>query len=308
MAKGISIHIGVTTVDTNAYGDLGTLRGCDNDATAMAHLAEAQGFRGLTLGNLDADVAPQPLLEKEAKKNTILALIRGAAQRLEAGDVFLMTYSGHGAQVKNENPDIDKEANGMDEFICPFDHPLLDDELSVEWRRFKKNVRVVLIADSCHSGNLVEGAADTAVATPAGGSPVFSGVGAGGGGAATVAAPEVTTTQRDKTLTESQVSGIVERHPELFNRPKAPPSDPDALVMGLSACADNETTRDNKPNSDFTAALLRVWDHGSFAGTHEELIQRIGKELPRQHPKYSGVLGPDGDAKEAFEAQKALRI
>src|SRR5690242_1046422 len=119
MAKGISIHIGVPKVNEKEKGEFGTLQGCDNDATEMAKLAKTRGFRGLMPDGSDAD-EPQVLVDEDAKKPTILKLIQTAAIRLEAGDFFLMTYSGHGGQAKNQNP-ADEKDDGEDEFLHPFD-------------------------------------------------------------------------------------------------------------------------------------------------------------------------------------------
>ncbi len=45
MAKGISLHIGVNTVNPLTYNNwIGQLFACENDAKSMQALAEASGF------------------------------------------------------------------------------------------------------------------------------------------------------------------------------------------------------------------------------------------------------------------------
>ena len=73
------------------------------------------------------------LLTKAATRAKVLAGIRAAARRLKKGDLFLLTYSGHGGQV----PDVTgEEADSRDETWCLFDGELIDDELYFALSRF----------------------------------------------------------------------------------------------------------------------------------------------------------------------------
>ena len=309
MTKGISIHVGVTEVDESAYGPFRTLRGCDNDAKKMAQLADVQKFRGLDPANLAVDVAPRALLEKDAKKDTILALIREAAKRLQPGDMFLMTYSGHGFQVKDQRPK-NEEDDGQDEVLCPEDHPLLDDELATEWRKFKPNVRILVVTDSCHNGTVADVAdTDAGDGTHGTATPAFAGaaVETGGGGTAVAMREQKRTTKPVRTLTPEQVKGAVDRNRELFTKKREPKADLTALVISMAACGDNESTRDDLPNGAFTTALLAAWNDGTFAGTHRELLDGTRAALPNQHPQF-GIQGPKGKARDDFDAQQAFRI
>ena len=72
------------------------------------------------------------LLTKAATRARVLAGIRAAARRLKKGDLFLLTYSGHGGQM----PDVTgEEADSRDETWCLFDGELIDDELYFELSR-----------------------------------------------------------------------------------------------------------------------------------------------------------------------------
>ena len=78
----------------------------------------------------------------------MLAAIRSAAKSLRAGDLFFLTFSGHGGQVPDVTGD---EADKQDETWCLYDGQLIDDELYFELSRFAAGVRILVLSDSCHS-------------------------------------------------------------------------------------------------------------------------------------------------------------
>ena len=87
-AKAISMHIGLNLVDPKAYeGWSGPLAACEFDANDMAAIAKSQGM------------AATKLLTKAGTRKAVLAGIRAAAKALKKGDLFLLSYSGHGGQV-----------------------------------------------------------------------------------------------------------------------------------------------------------------------------------------------------------------
>lgn len=85
MATGISLHIGLNSIDATQYGTDGALSGCENDANAMQRIALSLGYR------------TNVLLTVNARADVILSAIRDAAAQLQEGDTFQMTYAGHGA-------------------------------------------------------------------------------------------------------------------------------------------------------------------------------------------------------------------
>jgi len=96
MARGISIHIGLNQIDPTHYGTTGDLRGCENDARAMQSIAAMFGYESTML------------LTKQATALNVLKELSRAAQRLAPGDTLLLTYAGHGSQVKDlDNEEID---------------------------------------------------------------------------------------------------------------------------------------------------------------------------------------------------------
>jgi hypothetical protein len=139
-AKGISLHIGLNVVDDAAYGTpITPLRGCVNDANDMTALARSEGFSTTTLINEDGH------------SQNIIDGISDAAERLRSGDMFMLTYAGHGSQV----PDVvGDETDAMSETWVAYDRQILDDELYALWGRFQPGVRILMVSDSCHSGTM----------------------------------------------------------------------------------------------------------------------------------------------------------
>lgn len=136
-----SLHIGVNEVDPAHYdGWDGALSGCENDAATMRAIATSDGFD------------PTTLLTRNATAGNVLTEISAAAQQLVSGDIFLLTYAGHGAQVPNVSDDV--ELDLQDETWVLFERMLIDDELEQAFSRFAAGVDIVLLSDSCHSGTV----------------------------------------------------------------------------------------------------------------------------------------------------------
>ena len=137
----IALHIGVNQVDQRLHYPLSVpdLRFCHNDAIAMSSIAEKAGFYSFIL------------LDSYATHENLKSNIARIAKKLKAGDIFLLTYSGHGMQVLDKDGD---EKDGKDETWILYDRQMLDDELHELWSGFKAGVRIVVISDSCHSGTV----------------------------------------------------------------------------------------------------------------------------------------------------------
>ena len=122
------------------------LRGCVNDVRNMQSvLTKYFGFgdEGISLLT-DYDAT------KKAIQAGILKLLKGA----KTGDVLLLHYSGHGANVPDKSGD---EADHRDEILCPTDlnwyDPLLDDWLRATFDKLAAGVNLTVIMDCCHSGS-----------------------------------------------------------------------------------------------------------------------------------------------------------
>jgi hypothetical protein len=135
------MHIGVNSVNPDAYGGWsGRLSGCEQDAHTMIRIARAEGF------------TTRPLLTRDATSENVLDAIADAARELGPGDMFPLTYAGHGGQIAQTGEDT--ETDQKDETWVLYDRMLIDDELSAAFAAFREDVNVVLLSDSCHSGTL----------------------------------------------------------------------------------------------------------------------------------------------------------
>lgn len=121
------------------------LRGCVNDVTNMQRvLVQFCGFR-------KSDIAV--LTDFGATKKAMQSGIRSLVSSGRKGDVLLLHYSGHGANVPDADGD---EADRRDEILCPTDldwkDPLTDDWLRTAFNRLKSGVSLTVVMDCCHSG------------------------------------------------------------------------------------------------------------------------------------------------------------
>ncbi len=141
MPKAKALLIGVNFLDRAAYGGRtdGRLSCPEADAAAMEAFLTGRGF--------DCD----HLYSQNATSQNVLEHIAKTARDLESGDFFVMYYSGHGHRVIDQNGD---ERDRGDETFCLHDRQLLDDELYEIWPAFEPDVRILVIADSCHSGSM----------------------------------------------------------------------------------------------------------------------------------------------------------
>ena len=140
MAQGLSIHIGLNSVDPNHYnGWSGKLNACEADAKDMARIASERKFDTTTI------------LTTKATAAAVTKAIGDAAGELEEGDILFLTYSGHGGQVPDRNRD---ESDTKDETWVLYDRQLVDDEIYDLYSKFAKGTRILVFSDSCHSGTV----------------------------------------------------------------------------------------------------------------------------------------------------------
>jgi hypothetical protein len=284
MARGISINIGLNRVDPDHYGGPMLLEGCEFDARDMADIARAVGFEPPTL-----------LLSPQATTTAVTQAIGSAARQLQAGDILLLTYSGHGSQVTDKNLD---ENDGKDETWCLFDRQLVDDELFGLWSEFQAGVRILVFSDSCHSGTVAQFRRGIALLSENRRAKEEYGEREN---------PEL----RIKALSKEVADKIFRKHRKEYEQiqrdfPLGNRATVNASVLLISACQDWELSLDGARNSVFTAALRSVWDNGNFQGNyikfHEEIYRRTKDQA--QQPNYLKVGVPSA----AFEMQKPFTI
>ncbi len=275
MAKGISIHIGLNTVDPDHYqGWSGPLNACEADAEDMAGLAESRGL------------ATQRLITPRATRDNVIAALQGAADKLTGGDLLFLTYSGHGGQIPDNNDD---EPDGNDETWCLFDGELIDDELHDLFAAFKPGVRIAVLSDSCHSGTVLRNGFMAAMRE--------SGV------LATMTAGEGTSLPAVRAMPASVALRVYRKHREFYSglQARIPRDVVDrvrAHVLLLSGCQDNQTSSDGAFNGLFTANLLRVWNKGLFKGDYARFHKAIVDRMPPVQTPNFFRIGPPSPAFE----------
>ncbi len=218
-----------------------------------------------------------------------MAQLAKAAATLKSGDIFMLSYSGHGGQV----PDInDDEPDAEDETWCLYDGEMLDDELYALWRKFAPGVRILVFSDSCHSGTV------TKLAYYQGTVALRSGaIGSKEVKYRTMPPDVALRTYRENKAFYDRLQKIkvpVEKRPALK-----------ATILLISGCQDNQLSADGDFNGLFTAQLLKVWKNGAFKGNYKTFHKRIVKRMPPdQTPNYFLI----GAANPAFEAQKPFTV
>jgi metacaspase-1 len=269
MAKGISIHIGLNHVDPKHYqGWDGALNACVADAQDMRALAKKKGFAG------------NMLLNEHATAGAVTAALQDAAKALGKGDILMLTYSGHGGQVRDTNGD-EKDKDRMDETWVLFDREFVDDELYNLWGKFKAGVRVLVLSDSCHSGTVTRDI------------PEFLGAG-----------PRPRAMPREVGIKTENANQALYRAIQEENR-GAEKTKINASVLLISGCMDNQTSMDGDNNGAFTGTLKKVWNSGKFNGNYRKFRDQIVSLMPSsQTPNYYFV----GAVNAAYEAQKPFTI
>ena len=299
MAKGISIHIGIN--QANPSFEVATLQGCHGDAQAMFQIATDNGFE-----------ATPPFLDGMATRQNVEAAISEAAERLVAGDIFLFTFAGHGSI--NPTFSSPEELDSQDETILLHDCILIDNYLRLNlWSQFKAGVRILGIADSCHSGTALASApGDIDPASPSG--PITLIGGAGNVATAVSVAPAIhcreepdpmdppLVTQRipqigkyDRAFSLADKARILEVSPQIHNdmRASLKPAEPlRAKLLTLGACRDFELARDGETNGVFTKALIDVWDNGAFVGNYDDFIRTIAQRVLLTSPNQHSIRRP----------------
>ncbi|AUC15399.1 hypothetical protein BTO06_09730 [Tenacibaculum sp. SZ-18] len=276
MARGISLHIGLNYVDPNHYsGWDGKLNACEFDASDMELIANSCGFNSTKL------------LREQATREKVFSFIENVSSELKSGDIFLVTYSGHGGQVPDYNSD--EKEDGLDETWCLYDGEFIDDELRYLWTLFEEGVRVLVFSDSCHSGTVIKEIGD-----------------------------ENQILRRSDEFSQWSIKSIPDevssrnffRNIDFYEgisskMAKFKGKEIKASVKLISGCQDNQYSYDGRFNGQFTGRLKTVWNRGAFNGSYKKFHKEIAGRLPEyQSPNYLNI----GKLDLEFNKQKPFQI
>jgi hypothetical protein len=103
------------------------------------------------------------LLDEQVTIDTFRNAIRDAISATHAGDVLVITYSGHGTQVLDESGD---EVDGYDEALYLYDGVFTDDAMRELLDKVPDGVHVFIVTDSCFSGTITRKVGQDALAKP----------------------------------------------------------------------------------------------------------------------------------------------
>jgi hypothetical protein len=280
--QALSLHLGLNGVSAAAYaGWDGPLAACEFDANDMSKLATSQGMK------------PTVLLTRKATRAALLAGLRAAAKKLRSGDLFFLSYSGHGGQVPDVNGD---ESDGKDETWCLHDGQLIDDELYFELSRFAAGVRILVLSDSCHSGTVTR----------------------------ELPPPPPPPGQRPKLMPDAVAMRVYAAHKQFYDQLQMNVAEavgkvaanPDAAlaqvgaaahataVVLISGCQDNQTSMDGDHNGAFTEQVLKVWNQGGFKGSYGQFHARVRAAMPATQTPNLFTLG----SAAAFLAQEPFSV
>lgn len=141
-------------IGINYVGQNGELNGCHNDVhNIKRYLIEQQGFQ-----ESDMLILMDDGQHNAPTRRNIMDAFTRITQYSEPGDVVFVHYSGHGGRVEDTSGDED---DGYDETLIPVDfkkagHILDDDVFATLVKPMKRDVRVTVLMDCCHSGTALD--------------------------------------------------------------------------------------------------------------------------------------------------------
>jgi hypothetical protein len=274
----VALAVGLNSVDPKHYGGWqGDLNACEADAADMSDIARSQDFK------------ISSVLTKDATRQTVTRKIKEASEAVHSGDIFMISYSGHGGQLPDRNYD---EPDAMDETWCLYDGQIVDDELFYLLSKFEKGVRILVFSDSCHSGSVTRMAYVRNIMDARTTNVDINHV-------------KYRFMPRDITMRTYKTNKAF-YDPILKNHQMAnAENNLKASVILISGCQDNQYSQDGTFNGLFTSNLLAVWKDSKFRGGYRGFHKKIvGLMPPDQTPNYFVIGKPDVD----FEKQKPFTI
>lgn len=272
--RKLALHIGPSTFEPAPYrGDPPTeLPAAASDARRLAALTRTAGFVSLTI------------VGDGATRRAVIDAFADLRDNLEAGDLLVVTFSGHGAlhsdaarwkpaarPVGADNRYPRDEPGAFDQSWCLRDGVLIDDALHDHLVELRAGVRIHVLSDSCYSGDILRApllppAMSVAEARPC---------------AATDAAIEVDELLRDG----ASLDGAERRR---ARRPAITAS----VLLSAAATAEGQAGG-TEGHGLFTEAVVSIWGGGSFTGDHHDFQRALQATLRGQAVPPLKVYGAD---------------
>lgn len=263
--KKYSLHFGLNEVNPAQYPKTVSKLLCpENDAKFCFSMAVNAGFN-----------AKQPFIGSNANSLNLLTEITAITKIIAPGDLFMLTYSGHGSQVKDI--DNEEEEEGWDEVMLLYDRLFIDDEFKKLWAQFPNGSRILMITDSCHNGTVTK-YVDISIGTqqppPATNKRVIKGV--------------------DKKL----IQPVFNKNIGFYKGIKSAPSFTiGASIIHIAGCKDDEVCEDGKLKNGyslFTQNLKTTYNDGAYKGSYSNFFNTLFANSPGfQKPFWDTKAGAD---------------
>ncbi len=254
-AQSISVHIGLNAVDPIHYqGWDGQLLCCENDASFYQEIAKKAGFA-------KSDI----LLTQQANTENLVQHLSEAAKILRAGDLFFLTYSGHGGSILDLNFDED---DLQDETWCLYDRQFLDDELFSQLSKFNQGVKVFVVSDSCHSGTVtrvVPDARELALRKDIG--DIY-------------AKYQLRVRNAPPDVLEKTFRANRQAYKAVAEKSAVNGEEIGCFVALFAACQDNQKAAEWESYGLFTTMLKRVLENDKDFKSYQHLFEKVKNEVP----------------------------
>ena len=230
--QSYALHIALNKVDRNTYGKDGFLSMSETDARALMEISHYEGYE-----------AKMALFGAAATYDRFTQEMGMIAETLPSGGQLFLTFSGHGSEV-NSKKGTTYEAKGADEALCFYDGKMVDNVLRELLAKFKPGVRILMVADCCHSGDLLRNGFDGNMfdrVNPA----AYSG-NRGMGGDRFKSVPSVTK-----------------------------PIEVAADILLLAAAEEDHIAHAGQHLSPFIKRLVSVWNNRQFKGTYKCFLEAM---------------------------------